>query len=38
MKTAIKHANARANTLEQRTASLEVAANSHSDTITELEQ
>lgn len=38
MKTAIEHANARANALEQRTASLEVAANNHSDTITELEQ
>lgn len=38
MKTAIERANARANALEQRTASLEAAANSHSDTITELEQ
>ena len=38
MKMAIERANARANALEQRTASLEVAANNHSDTITELEQ
>lgn len=38
MKVAIEHANARADALEQRTTSLEVATNSHSDTITELEQ
>lgn len=38
MKMAIEHANARANALEQCTASLEAAGNSHSDTIIELEQ
>ena len=38
MRAAFEHANAKANALERRTASLEVAANSYSDTIAELEQ
>lgn len=38
MKAAIEHANNRANALEARTASLEETANSHSNTITKLEQ
>lgn len=38
MKAAIECANDRANVLEQHITSLEVAANNHADTISELEQ